>query len=207
MAKSPDSKEPHWLVKGTVLALIPILIAGLWWVASTLMKVPAIESQMAKQGDQLTEIKIQLVTLSQRTGQPLGKDDLKKILSSVADYGEWKAERIESAKVRLSSDKLPLAHWVPAQYAFASMSVPTDGATITDKKSIAKIITMSALAARPITWTVANKELIGIAAGAGEVVLEPKKKVTDEELASWAESLNAVNHKIFEVSDNQKKLK
>lgn len=192
----------HWAVehafKTLIGALVLAALSGIAYVAVVALKVPNLELQLKKHDEQLAVIKVSLLTLMQKTGNPPAKEDLEKIMSSVGDLGKTKAELIEAVKVEEGSGRVAAATWIPTEFRSNYTTTIPLGESIKDKEKIARLIAGGVVADKGVTWHTSGKNLKMHYGTDSIFTLTPIRKVSAQEVDSWATTLNTLGKEVGE---------
>ena len=195
----------QWMVKhavkviiGVTVFLVTALLSGMGYVAWYAIKVPRLESKLAKHDDKLATISANLIVLMNRSGKPLDSKEIKKLLSHVEDMGDAKARLITNAEVIEGSGIIQLFEWVPSDQKKRLTVSLHKGQTIQDKKQIAVFLSAATVADKGTKWIIDGNRLVA-SRGDSRVAFTAAKKLSSEELEKWAVELNFLSAGTAEI--------
>lgn len=193
----------HWMIEHGLRTILGVMLTavlgGIGWLVLTSLKVPELELQLKKHDEQLSTIRVSLIALMQKTGNPPDKSELEKLVSGVFDLGKAKAALVQQAQLEKGTGVVVPASWVPPEFQTKFPATIAQGVPVKDKEQIARIISAATVADKRAIWTVSDNKL-KVRYGTDSVIsLTPARKVTEEELKTWATSLNAIGTELSQV--------
>jgi hypothetical protein len=195
----------HWAVKHGLKVVIGVtvtaLLGGIWWLVTTVLKVPNLEIKLDKHAEQLTTIRVNLLALMQRTGNPPDTQQLEKLVSGVYELGGAKAELIKQAQLEKGSGRIVIGKWATLGKQGLDTIEFTSGKPIEDKQKIGLIFYGAMISDVPASWKVKGNSL-KLSYGMENVYdFAPRKDVSSEELELMATELNSLKFNLQELKN------
>jgi hypothetical protein len=186
-------------MKVAIGVLVSALLMGIYWLVVTALKVPELETQLKKHEEQLTTIRINLLALMQKTGNPPDPRQLEKLISGVYELGEIKAASIKQARLEKGTGKIIVGEWAPKyKTAMYAIDVHPDRPLV-DKLDIGHLISAAMISDVPAKWTVAGSNLKLDYGKENVFTFIPSKNVSSNDLELMAAELNSLKIKLEEL--------
>ena len=194
----------HWAVTHGVKVAIGVIVtaalSGMAWLIVAALKVPQLETQLQKHDEQLTTIRVSLLALMQKTGNPPDARQLEKLVSGVYELGEAKAELIEQAQLEKGTGNIVVGKWAPfTNQAFDTVEVVGSAKPLVKKKDIGVLFYAAMLSDVPASWKVKENTLKLYHGTENVYAFVPRKNVTFKELELTAAELNSLQVNLQEL--------
>ena len=191
-------KQARNVVIGVIVTAV---LGGEVYLIKNAVKVPDMQLTLDKHNCQIATLRVNLLTLMQKTGHPADEKQLKNLLSSVKEVGNSKARFVREVEL-VQGESIPsVADWAYATGGKDFYVHLTKGTPNRNEGDISRIIAAATVSTGITNWKVIRGGL-ELETNKGTVFLKTDRRLDQNDLNKWVVDLKTMQMEISNL--NQK---